>query len=178
MKTVINLFHPNLDQSRVNAALVSGVGDLAEVRNEYALYPDFQIDVKSEQAVLEGADRIVLQFPMYWYSSPALLKQWEDLVLTHGWAYGTGGDALHGKELLVAVTVGGDKYGHDKEARYEVNELLRPFQAMSRLVGLTYLTPFKVMGASSISDDALASEVARYQKWLAADDLKSLGDFD
>lgn len=84
MKTIINLFHPNFKQSRVNKGLADQVKGEFEVRNLAKLYPDFMIDVKKEQQVLEKADRVVLQFPMQWYSSPALLKQWEDQVLTYG----------------------------------------------------------------------------------------------
>ena len=101
------------------------------VRDEYALYPDFHIDAEAEQEALLAADRVVWQFPMYWYSSPALLKQWEDTVLRHGWAYGTCGDKLHGKELMAAVSVGGssDKYRHDGEFGVIVPELLKPLEA-------------------------------------------------
>ena len=55
----------------------------------YDLYPDFKIDVAEEQKHLAAADRIILQFPFYWYSTPALLKQWQDDVLTYGWAFGS-----------------------------------------------------------------------------------------
>lgn len=106
MKTTVFLFHPNFANSRVNKALAAGLPGDIEVRNMYALYPDFQIDVAKEQAVMEESDRIVLQTPMYWYSGTPLLKKWEDDVLTYGWAYGSDGNALHGKELLVAITPG------------------------------------------------------------------------
>ena len=90
MKTTVLVVHPNIKQSRVNSALAKGAQSVAdvEVRYLYDLYPDGKIDAAAEQAVLEKADRIVLQFPMYWYSSPALLKQWLDDVLAYGWAYG------------------------------------------------------------------------------------------
>lgn len=107
MKTTVFLFHPNFANSRVNKALAAGLPGDIEVRDMYALYPDFQIDVAKEQAVMEASDRIVLQTPMYWYSGTPLLKKWEDDVLTYGWAYGSDGNALHGKELLVAITPGG-----------------------------------------------------------------------
>lgn len=84
MKTIVFLFHPNYGQSRVNKALVNGLDNDIEVRNLYELYPDFNIDVQTEQAVMETADRVVLQFPMFWYSSPALVQQWEEKVLEHG----------------------------------------------------------------------------------------------
>jgi putative NADPH-quinone reductase len=178
MKTVINLFHPHFGQSRVNKALINAVGDTAEVRNLYQLYPDFKIDVAAEHAALEGADRIVLEYPMYWYSTPALLKQWEDDVLTYGWAYGSDGNALQGKELLVAVTVGADNYGRKGFAKYEVNELLRPLQATSRLIGTKFIKPFKVMGASTISDEGLQQAAHDYCQYLQEADLPVLGDFE
>lgn len=84
MKTTILLFHPNIQQSRVNKKLSETASQDFTVRNIYDLYPDGKIDFKKEQKVLENTDRIVLQFPMYWYSSPALLKEWEDVVLTYG----------------------------------------------------------------------------------------------
>ena len=88
----------------MNAALSSALDGAEDVtvRDMYSLYPDFQINVAEGQQLAAEADRIVLQFPMYWYSSPALLKQWEDAVLTYAWAYGSTGTALHGKDLLVA----------------------------------------------------------------------------
>ncbi len=178
MKTVVLVFHPHWEQSRVNKALVKGLDSQIEVRNMYQLYPDFQIDVATEHRVLEAADRIVLQFPMYWYSSPALLKQWEDDVLSYGWAYGTGGTALHGKELMVAVSPGADNYGPEGFAKYSVRQLLRPFQATSRLIGTTYLKPFVTTGAASLTDSQLATQVQQYHNYVRNDDLVALGDFE
>lgn len=134
MNTLVLVFHPHLhDGSRINRTLAetAAAAPSVTVRDEYALYPDFRIDAEAEQEALLGADRVVWQFPMYWYSSPALLKQWEDTVLRHGWAFGTGGDKLHGKELMAAVSVGGssDKYRHDGEFGVIVPELLRPLEA-------------------------------------------------
>ena len=178
MKTTVFLFHPNFANSRVNKALAAGLlGDI-EVRDMYALYPDFQIDVAKEQAVMEASDRIVLQTPMYWYSGTPLLKKWEDDVLTYGWAYGSDGNALHGKELLVAITPGADNYGAGKFVPYTVHELLRPFQAMSNLIGTKFVTPFVTTGASSISDEALAKRVKEYADYLSQDELKALGAFE
>ena len=108
MATTAFVFHPNFAASTVNARLAAEAEkqDGVTVRRLYDLYPDFRIDVAAEQAALTASDRIVLQFPMYWYSCPPLLKKWEDDVLTYGWAYGPTGDALHGKEMVVAVSPG------------------------------------------------------------------------
>lgn len=76
MKTTIFTFHPNLtNTSRINATLANAAQQAGyEVRDMYQLYPDFKIDVAKEQAILAQTDRIVLQFPIYWYQTPALLK--------------------------------------------------------------------------------------------------------
>ena len=86
MNTTVLVFHPRFGASHVNAALAASAETAGvRVRYLYDLYPHGRIDVAAEQAVLEEAERIVLQFPMYWYSSPALLKQWQDDVLEgHG----------------------------------------------------------------------------------------------
>ena len=75
--------------------------------NLYEAYPDFHIDVNREQQLLQEHDIIVWQHPFYWYSSPSLLKEWIDLVLQHGFAYGKKGTALQGKQVLSAITTGG-----------------------------------------------------------------------
>ena len=184
--TAVFLFHPHLDASRVNARLAQaarGAGTPehpVQVRDLYALYPDLRIDVDAEHAALEGADRIVLQFPMYWYSSPALLKQWEDDVLTYGWAYGPTGTALHGKELALAVSPGGSAAGYTRtgSVHYELHELLRPFQATSDLIGTRFVAPFLTPGATSLTDEELAERAQAYAAWLAAPDHPRLGAFE
>ena len=180
--TAVLLFHPHLDASRVNARLAQAARSAGtperplEVRDMYGLYPDFRIDVAAEQAVLEACDRIVLQFPMYWYSSPALLKQWEDDVLLYGWAYGSTGKALAGKELLVAVSTGGpgEAYSHESSYGYTLTELLRPLQATANMVQMTYLEPFTTTGTLTITDEALAQQVEDYAATLSSEDLPVL----
>ena len=184
--TTVFLFHPHLDASRINARLAQaarGAGTPerpVQVRDLYALYPDFRIDVAAEHSAMEGSDRIVLQFPMYWYSSPALVKQWEDDVLAYGWAYGPAGDALHGKELALAVSAGGsaDSYTRAGSVHYELHELLRPFQATSDLIGTRFVAPFLTPGAMSLTDEELAERARDYAAWLAAPDHPRLGAFE
>jgi hypothetical protein len=69
--------------------------EAVDISDLYEEYPDFYINVKREQQLLIEHDIIVFQHPFYWYSSPAILKQWEDLVLEFGFAYGPGGTKLH-----------------------------------------------------------------------------------
>ena len=186
MNTTVLLFHPNLAASRINARLAQaarGAGTPerpVQVRDLYALYPDFRIDIAAEHSAMEGSDRIVLQFPMYWYSSPALVKQWEDDVLTYGWAYGPAGTALHGKELALAVSSGGsaENYTHSGSVHYGPHELLRPFQATSGLIGTRFITPFITAGTMGLADEELAERAQAYTAWLATPDHPELGVFE
>src|SRR6188508_1129168 len=110
MRRVLVLFaHPVLERSRVNRRLADAIRGLEGVtfRDLYELYPNFSIDVQAEQEQLLAHDVIVFQHPFYWYSCPAIVKEWQDLVLEHGWAYGVGGTQLRGKIWLNAITTGG-----------------------------------------------------------------------
>jgi putative NADPH-quinone reductase len=177
MKTIVNLFHPDYQDSRVNRALVNAVSDEFEVRNIYELYPDFKIDVEKEKQAMLAADRIVIEFPMHWYSAPALLQQWEDVMITPDWAFGPEGQ-LQGKDLLLAVTLGANNYGRDQFVKYTPNELLRPFQAVSRVMGTNYLKPFEIVGARTISDEDLAKAAKDYRAYLEQEEIPVLGDFE
>ena len=111
VKILVNVFHPDLSRSRGNRVLIDAIAGLdnVTVRDLYADYPDFKIDTDHEQRLLCDHDVIVFQHPLYWYSSPALLKQWQDHVLTPGFAFPPGvGDALKGKAWQSVITAGGD----------------------------------------------------------------------
>ena len=90
MSRILVLFaHPALEKSRVNKRLIKEVENIENVtfHDLYEEYPDFYIDIKREQKLLTENDIIIFHHPMYWYSIPAQLKQWEDLVMEHNWAY-------------------------------------------------------------------------------------------
>lgn len=171
MKTIILLFHPNLTQSRVNATLASYAKKNADVviRDEYALYPDGKIDVAAEQAAVADFERIVFQFPTYWYSAPSLLKVWEDEVLTPGWSY-AGGTALKDKHYMVATSQGASPASYTKDGRYHMTtaDMLKPYQALQYLTQMVWEQPFAIQGVANLDDEALhqAAEkyVARLQK--------------
>ncbi|KFI69297.1 NAD(P)H-dependent oxidoreductase [Bifidobacterium magnum] len=172
MKTSVMVFHPNLDKSLANKALMRAAqasGDDVTVRDMYALYPDFHVDVAAEQQLTEANDRIVLQFPLYWYSSPALLKQWEDDVLTMGWAY-AGTHQLEGKHLMVAVTTGGSEETYQFEGRQGVtmDQFLLPFKSMAHRVGMVYEDPFIVHSATpkTLDEQHLREVMTAYNERL------------
>ena len=131
MRRVLVLFaHPVLERSRVNRRLVGAVRDVENVtvHDLYEAYPTLSINVPKEQELLLSHDVIVFQHPFYWYSVPAILKEWQDLVLEHGWAYGAGGTRLRDKITLNVVSTGGPANAYRKGGynRFTVRELLAP----------------------------------------------------
>lgn len=173
MTPILILFaHPAFERSRVHRRLVDAVAELPGVtfHDLYQAYPDFDVDVRHEQELLAAHDVVVLQHPFYWYSTPPLVKQWEDLVLEHGWAYGTGGTALHGKRLLSAISAGGPQraYCADGYNRFSVRQLLAPLEQTARLCGMEYLPPFVVFGTHGLEDDRIRSAAAEYGRLIEA----------
>ena len=167
-KKVLVLFaHPRLQASVVQNAMLKTIRDLDDVtvRDLYAIYPDFLIDVAREQELLLAHDLIVFQHPFYWYSSPAIIKEWQDLVLENGWAYGTGGTALNGKFLMNAISTGGnrDAYKDSGRNRFPIEDLLRPFDQTAHLCGMAYLEPFTVYSGRHMDDGQLSGHAEKYR---------------
>ncbi|MCP2098910.1 MULTISPECIES: NAD(P)H-dependent oxidoreductase [Actinosynnema] len=80
---------------------------------------DAPADVRREHERVERADNLVLVFPVYWWSFPALLKGWIDRVFTNGWAYGEGGTALAGHQVHLVALAGGDSDMYDRHGYAE-----------------------------------------------------------
>lgn len=138
--------HPNPDDSTAGKAVLEAFRTLrpdAKVRTLAALCGSDGYDVAAEQAALVEADVIVWHFPFYWYSVPALVKKWIDDVLAHGFAYGSGGTALHGKHLLISFTTGAPEaeYAKGKSMNWPVEAFLPPLLQTANLCGLKTLDP-------------------------------------
>ncbi|AZS22983.1 MULTISPECIES: NAD(P)H-dependent oxidoreductase [unclassified Caulobacter] len=166
------LAHPALERSRANRALAKAAKGHAGVtfKDLYETYPDFVIDIEAEQAALRAHQVVALQFPLYWYSTPALLKEWLDLVWLHGFAYGEGGEALRGKTLFIACTTGASAKAYHAHGynRFSMDEFLRPLEQTAHLCGMVWETPFVVHGASVKDDAALKAEAERYRARVAS----------
>ncbi len=121
----------------------------------YAAYPDFNIDVSAEQAQLVAHDVIIFQHPLYWYSAPAIMKEWQDLVLVHGFAYGLHGHALHGKTFLNVTSAGAKPgaYTQDGMNHASVRAVLAPYEKTADLCGMRYLAPFVMFGAGRAAEE-------------------------
>jgi glutathione-regulated potassium-efflux system ancillary protein KefF len=162
--------HPNWRESRVNLRLLEAARTVpgVRVRDLYAAYPDYDIDVAAEQAQAAGAGLIVLLHPIQWYSMPALLKLWLDEVLTHGWAYGHGGQALQGKDLWLVATTGGAEASYHPQGynRYFFDAFLPPYEQTAALCGMRFLPPLMLHGAHRAQEAEIAAHVDVFRQRL------------
>lgn len=171
MKKILILFaHPALQRSRINKHLISGIDQIAGVtlHDLYQAYPEFDIDVNREQALIQEHEVIVFHHPFFWYSTPAILKEWQDLVLEHGWAYGKNGDALKNKWFFNVVSTGGGEtaYAEGGHNNFAIRQLLSPIEQTANLCKLIFLPPFVVHGSHSILREELDMHRQNYHKLL------------
>ena len=174
--------HPNWRESRINRRLLDGARSVAKVLTNdlYTEYPDYCIDVATEQARMAAAQLIVLMHPIQWYSMPALQKLWLDDVLTYGWAYGVGGAALRGKDLWLVATTGGTEISYHPQGynRYFFDAFLPPYEQTAALCGMRFLPPLLLHGAHSASAadvtdhiDTFRQRLQSYPRWPEMDEL-------
>jgi len=129
-------------------------------------------DIALEQSKLLWADALILQFPLWWFSMPAILKGWVDRVYAYGFAYGVGehsdthwGDrygegTLAGKRAMLIVTTGGweSHYG-PRGINGPINDVLFPIQhGILYYPGFDVLPPF-VVYRTSRTDQARFSAI-------------------
>jgi glutathione-regulated potassium-efflux system ancillary protein KefG len=165
---LVLFFHPRFEESRAQKALVHALRQVENVtfRDMYELYPNFAIDAAQEQEELLRHDVVVWQHPIYWYNCPPLMKQWIDVALEYGWAYGKNGDKLRGKWIMNAASSGGtfEAYRRDGRNRFTYREFLSSFDQTAHLCQMRYLPPFIVPGANAQSLEELAEYGARYAR--------------
>jgi putative NADPH-quinone reductase len=110
-------------------------------------------------------------FPLYWYSTPAIFKEWQDLVLEYGFAYGEEGIQLHGKAFMCALSAGGkeEAYQTDGYNRYSIRELLHPLEQTANLTGMRYMAPFVLFGSrTAVEEGRVGEHVSQWEKTLHA----------
>lgn len=170
MKVLIIFVHPLFEKSKVNKRMLEKLPTSSQLtlHDLYETYPDFEIDIAHEKALLKEHDFIIWQHPMYWYSSPPLLKQWIDLVFEHGWAYGKNGDALEGKKLLQVVTVGAarENYCQKGKDRYTIPELFEPFSQTAQVCKMQYLPPYVIHGTHVLENKQIEEKTTNYAKFV------------
>lgn len=170
---LVLLAHPQLDRSEANNHLYNFIQGMEGVTcvDLYAEYPRFEIDVVREQERLRNHDVIIFQHPMYWYSTPAILKEWQDIVLEYGFAYGSCGRELVGKLFLSVITTGGPKEAFTREGyqHFGIRELLTPIQQTAQLCGMEYLPPLVLYAAGhAVDENRLEDHGLHYRELLGA----------
>ncbi|MCG2841204.1 NAD(P)H-dependent oxidoreductase [Sandaracinobacter sp. RS1-74] len=129
-------------------------------------------DVKAEQAKLLWADMMILQFPLWWYSMPAILKGWVERVYAAGFAYGVGVSDEHrggdrygegvfaGKRAMLLVSVGGQPDNYSARGICgPIEDVLFPINhGILYYPGFDVLPPFIVWGTDRL--DAAGFETA------------------
>ncbi|WP_295810825.1 NAD(P)H-dependent oxidoreductase [uncultured Nitratireductor sp.] len=180
-KTLILLFHPDPSRSKANAALASAAArlpdiDVVDMQSVYPYGMDMVRDGEREAARLLAAPRIVLQFPVQWYSTPPLMKAWQDAVLTRMFylAYEAEGRALEGTPLMLAATAGNvpEAYHPGGRNMFTIEALFAPLRATANRCGLRWSSPFIVYEADKLPPEALAAAaddyVLRLTEWIAS----------
>jgi len=170
MKILVLFAHPALQKSSINSHLIEGLDSMTGVtfHDLYETYPDYDIDVSQEQDLLIQNDCIIFHHPMYWYSQPAIMKEWMDLVLIHGWAYGSKGNALKDKLFFNALTTGGprDAFNEDGLHGHTINEILVPVDLTAKRCKMINLPPFVVHGTYAMEKDELQAHKNKYKNLL------------
>lgn len=178
MKTLVILSHPELDESSSQQFLLHSVPESSTItiRHLEAIYPDGKIDVEAEQESLRKHDRIFFQFPFYWYSSPPLLKKWQDEVLTEHFAYGYRGDKLNGKEfgLILVIGVSEREYQAGGEEGFSISELTAPFRALAKKTRMQYMKPLSIFQFPYMQEEERMKVLIQYQQWLMLKNPDSL----
>ncbi len=178
MTTLLLLAHPDLETSRINRELLKGLEGLPglEITDLYALYPNGRIDPEAEIDRLLRADRLVLQFPLFWYSTPPLLKLWEDVVLTPMFYQKPHlGISTEGLPVLAATTTGGPSTSYHPGSRIglTIDDLFASLKATARRCGWHWQSPFAVHDVRNLEDGALAKAVDGYRSTIMS--LMTLG---
>jgi glutathione-regulated potassium-efflux system ancillary protein KefG len=174
MARVLVLFaHPGQRHSKIHVAMATMARSVEDITfvDLYAEYPTFNIDIDLEQARLLEHDTLVLQFPIYWYSTPSLLKEWQDLVLEYGFAYGHDGDRLMDKRILVAATAGGEQSAYDPQGQnhFSFRTLLSPLEQTANLCRMRFTPPFVLFSAGKAASDGRADRhLSSYRQLLEA----------
>lgn len=162
--------HPDWRESRVNRLLLQQARDLpgTVVQDLYAAYPDYDIDVATEQANAAAAQLLVLLHPVQWYSMPALMKLWLDEVLRYGWAYGRSGNALRGKDLWLVASTGGPESSYHPQGynRYFFDAFLPPYEQTAALCGMRFLPPLLLHAAHRASEAEVQAHVEVFRERL------------
>lgn len=169
LKTTILISHPNLDNSIFN-------NYLADIHKKNELFCVHSLDknringyfdIEKETTILRQSKAIVWQFPIYWYNSPASLRDWQDQVLSP--IVYSADNFVKNLPVMVVFTAGAaeEHYSHEGLNRYTAEEMLRPFEMTANAAGMIWKKPLGFYGCSGTPDEkTLARMASVYEKRL------------
>ena len=135
-----------------------------------AAHDGFAPEIKAEQEKLFWCDALILQFPLWWFGLPAMLKGWVDRVFAAGGRIYGGGKwydrgVFAGKRAMCSVTIGGGEPMYSAHGlNGPIDTILFPINhGILYFTGFTVIEPFLVHGPARLSDEARAAELARYR---------------
>lgn len=137
-------------------------------------------DVAAEQQKLLWADAVILQFPLWWFSAPAIMKGWIERVYACGFAYGVGphggerwGDrygegSLLGRRAMISMTVGGrEPHYSPRGVNGALHDVLWPIQHGNLFYpGMAVMEPFVIYQADRLTPEQWEQEAERYRARL------------
>lgn len=169
MHTLVIVSHPALKESHTQSFLFESLPEEGVSWHHLeGCYPDGKIDIEKEQQQLLQYERIIFQFPFYWYSSPPLLKKWQDEVLTEGFAYGNRERKLKEKEFGLAISTGIQEreYQTGGKEGFTISELTKPYQAMAQKCQMKMLPAFLIARFDYMNEKERKSLLIRYRQYL------------
>lgn len=172
-REVVFFAHDDFANSKLNKALINEVKNTdIVIRDLQSLYGSLtfaqRINPAEEQKFIEGADKIILQFPFNWYSCPAIMTRFLADVLAFGFAYGVENPKTAGKKLLLGITTGGAEkdYKPNGYNNYYVTEFITGFIQTAKLCKMEFAGAFFVQGARVITDAELAVKSKEYIQFI------------
>lgn len=165
-RILVIVAHPNVAMSQVNRMWIQRIQSYPEVTIHH-LYEEYNyrpINVYREKELLLQHDRIVFQFPLFWYSTPAILKQWQDEVLSYLWSTNEA-HQLEGKELILAISIGDPQNVFQSEG-FTIEEIMRPLQLMAISHKISFLPIYAFYNTSQASDEEIENSAGEYVRHI------------
>ncbi|MGO2084186.1 NAD(P)H-dependent oxidoreductase [Vagococcus sp.] len=163
MKTLILVTHPNYDESNTQSFFKEACSELETV-TIYRLAEYKATEVLVLQQLIRETDRLIFQFPLYWYSCPGELKIWID----HLWTPTLYQQNLVGKELGIVVSTGvsEEAFQAGGQEKFTLSELLRPFEALANKSKMLFMPIFSLANFNYLSEEEKKVILINYQQYL------------
>ncbi|WP_155286937.1 NAD(P)H-dependent oxidoreductase [Lacticaseibacillus zhaodongensis] len=173
MHTLIAVAHPHIARSNTQSFLKETAA--LEPTATWHELDGATLNLAAERKQLLASDRIVLQFPLYWYSAPAALWNWLDQVWVKNVVYGPDDGLLQGKSLGLVVSYSEPPRDYDLGGKVglSMQEILRPFAAIAKRCGLQLLSPLLIPQFDRMTEQERAQLLVAYRQYLTLADPSS-----